>query len=163
MDELVENGVEQRLSYCSSNMLVEDTSVLGPGVLSVPHNRERKFGACSFLLWRIKWHLRTHAGVCACSLCTHTHTNSPSVQLGRAQRCVFISACLLLPQWWLLLCISNRRILVLSSWNETYSPKELKRREIGRVSERNMKSWVPEAAIQIFFFLVSFSKKIRVK
>lgn len=50
-----------------------------------------------------------------------------------------------------LLCISNRYILVFSSWNETYSPKEIKRREMGKVSERNMKNWLPEASIQIFF------------
>lgn len=58
-------------------MLVEDTGMLGLGVLSlaISHNREVKFGACFFLLWRIKWHLWTHAHVYACFLCTHTHTH----------------------------------------------------------------------------------------
>lgn len=48
--KLVENGVEEALSYCSSNILVEDTSVLGLAVLSlaISHNREVKFGACFF-------------------------------------------------------------------------------------------------------------------
>lgn len=57
------------------------------------------------------------------------------------------------------LCISNRYILVLSSWNETYSPKKIKRREMGRINESNMKSWVPEASIQIFFFNSPFLRK----
>lgn len=100
-----------------------------------------------------------HMHVFVLVLFAHTHTQTAPVFSLAEPKGVSISACLLLPQWWLLLCISNRCILVLSSWNETYSPKELKRREIGRVSERNMKSWVQRLPSRYFFFCFPFLRK----
>lgn len=57
--------------------MMEDISVLGPGVqsLATPCNREGQFEACLFLLWKVKWHLCTHAHVYACSVrkCMQKH------------------------------------------------------------------------------------------
>lgn len=55
-------------------LLIKHVGVLGLGVLilAIPRYREVKFAF--FLLWRIKWHLWTHAHVYACFLCTHTQT-----------------------------------------------------------------------------------------
>lgn len=70
-DKLVGNTAEEPLCYCSLNVLMEDNSLLGLGVhiMATPHNKKGQFEVCLFLLWKIKWHLCTHAHVYACSVC----------------------------------------------------------------------------------------------
>lgn len=109
---------------------MEDTSLLGLDVrsLAFPHNRKGQFEACLFLLWEIKWYLCTHAHVYACSVCKCMQKHPQCLVWQSPEVCLYFCG-VFPPQWGLFLCISDSYILVFFSWNETYSPKEIKTRK----------------------------------
>lgn len=89
--------------------------------LAILHNREEKFEACLLLLCIIKWYLCIHAHVCM--FCMQMHAETPPVFRLAEPKGVSLFLDFFPSIMAAFLCISNSYILVLSSWNETYSPK----------------------------------------